>query len=68
MIIISSFNCFIPQYLNIQENLKQKDQAIRKYEQEIDSLQFRNDQVGVSRLDIIVIYKVATLVQKSVSL
>ena len=55
MIIISSFNC-LPQYLNIQENLKQKDQAIRKYEQEIDSLQFRNDQVGVLRLDIIVIY------------
>ena len=25
--------------------MRQKDQSIRKYEQEIDSLQFRNDQV-----------------------
>lgn len=28
-----------------QETVRQKDQSIRKYEQEIDSLQFRNDQV-----------------------
>ena len=25
--------------------MRQKDQSIRKFEQEIDSLQFRNDQV-----------------------
>lgn len=30
----------------LQETLRQKDQAIRKYEQEIDSLQFRNDQLS----------------------
>lgn len=30
----------------LKENAKQKDQTIRKYEQEIDSLQFRNDQVN----------------------
>jgi len=34
-------------FLNVvfQESERQKDQSIRKYEQEIDSLQFRNDQV-----------------------
>ena len=34
-------------FLNVvfQETERQKDQSIRKYEQEIDSLQFRNDQV-----------------------
>ncbi|XP_031562116.1 protein phosphatase 1 regulatory subunit 21-like [Actinia tenebrosa] len=30
----------------LQETAKQKDQSIRKYEQEIDSLQFRNDQLS----------------------
>ncbi|KXJ25659.1 protein phosphatase 1 regulatory subunit 21 [Exaiptasia diaphana] len=30
----------------LQEGGKQKDQTIRKYEQEIDSLQFRNDQLS----------------------
>lgn len=30
----------------MQETVRQKDQSIRKYEQEIDSLQFRNDQVS----------------------
>ncbi|RMX50505.1 hypothetical protein pdam_00009228 [Pocillopora damicornis] len=30
----------------LQETLRQKDQSIRKYEQEIDSLQFRNDQLS----------------------
>ena len=29
-----------------QENLKSKDQAIRKYEQELDSLTFRNQQLA----------------------
>lgn len=31
---------------SLQENVRQKDQSIRKYEQEIDSLQFRNDQLS----------------------
>lgn len=30
----------------LQETVRQKDQSIRKYEQEIDSLQFRNDQLS----------------------
>ncbi|KAK2560435.1 Protein phosphatase 1 regulatory subunit 21 [Acropora cervicornis] len=30
----------------LQENVRQKDQSIRKFEQEIDSLQFRNDQLS----------------------
>lgn len=30
----------------LQEAVRQKDQSIRKYEQEIDSLQFRNDQLS----------------------
>ena len=33
-----------------QETVRQKDQSIRKYEQEIDSLQFRNDQVMIKVL------------------
>jgi protein phosphatase 1 regulatory subunit 21 len=30
----------------LQEGIKHKDQAIRKYEQEIDSLSFRNQQLS----------------------
>ncbi|KAJ7354820.1 hypothetical protein OS493_029826 [Desmophyllum pertusum] len=30
----------------LQDTVRQKDQSIRKYEQEIDSLQFRNDQLS----------------------
>ncbi|EDO42479.1 predicted protein [Nematostella vectensis] len=31
---------------SLQETIKQKDQSIRKYEQELDSVQFRNDQLS----------------------
>jgi len=36
----------------LQEALKQKDQIVRKHEQEIDSLQFRNDQLS-KRVEIL---------------
>jgi protein phosphatase 1 regulatory subunit 21 len=35
-----------------QESLKEKDQAIRKYEQELDSLTFRNQQLS-SRVSVL---------------
>ena len=34
-------------YLPFQEAVKQRDQSIRKYEQDIDSLEFRNSQVSM---------------------
>eukprot|EP00794_Sanderia_malayensis_P017408 gene17408-19151_t len=37
---------------SLQEVLKQKDQSLRKYEQEFDSLQFRNDQLS-KRVEIL---------------
>ncbi|XP_065051999.1 protein phosphatase 1 regulatory subunit 21-like [Rhopilema esculentum] len=37
---------------SLQELVKQKDQVVRKYEQEIDSLQFRNDQLS-KRVEIL---------------
>lgn len=44
---ITELNFFflLPFYYVLKETVRQKDQSIRKYEQEIDSLQFRNDQV-----------------------
>lgn len=39
------FFFLLPFYYVLKETVRQKDQSIRKYEQEIDSLQFRNDQV-----------------------
>lgn len=41
----STFSIGSPSCL-IQEALKQRDQTVRKFQQEIDSLQFRNDQVN----------------------
>lgn len=39
-------------FLHLQETVKEKDQSLRKYVQEIDSLTFRNQQVleGMLRL------------------
>ena len=45
MLHSSNLNNYVYLLIN-QESIKQKDQSIRKYEQEIDSLQFRNDQVS----------------------
>ena len=41
----NSVNKLMSDFVYFQDTVRQKDQSIRKYEQEIDSLQFRNDQV-----------------------
>ena len=36
----------------VQEAIKQKDQAVRKLEQEVDSLSFRNQQL-ITRVELL---------------
>ena len=43
-------NCINKSFIFFQERLKHREQTIRKYEQELDSLQFRNDQVELCQV------------------
>jgi hypothetical protein len=63
-ILYYSINIYLYAFINItfqKETAKQRDQSIRKYEQEIDSLQFRNDQVCIGYLQWFGMFMVSLL-------